>query len=57
MQVTDVVCGMTIDVDDAEAQSTWQGKTFYFCSAACKAAFDADPDGYATGDKGAAPTP
>lgn len=47
-QVRDPVCGMTIDSNDAAGQSQYQGKTFYFCSSACKQKFDADPKQYAT---------
>ena len=46
-QVKDPVCGMTIDSDKAAAQSQYQGRTFYFCSAQCKKQFDATPDRFA----------
>lgn len=46
-QVTDPVCGMTIDSDKATGQSQYEGRTFYFCSAQCKRQFDADPKRYA----------
>jgi P-type Cu+ transporter len=39
------VCGMQVDKATAEI-STYQGLTYYFCSDACKSAFDADPDKY-----------
>ena len=51
-QVTDVVCGMAIDMDDVEGESSWKETTYHFCSTACKATFDVDPDGYASGEKG-----
>jgi Cu+-exporting ATPase len=37
-----------MDVDEltAAAQSTYQGKTFYFCSPGCREAFDKDPGQY-----------
>ena len=44
---TDVVCGMKIDPAKAAGQSQYQGKTYYFCSASCKAKFDATPQQYA----------
>ena len=44
---TDVVCGMKIDPAKAAGQSQYQGKTYYFCSASCKAKFDASPHQYA----------
>jgi Cu+-exporting ATPase len=45
-KVTDPVCGMSIDPATAAGSSTHEGRTFYFCSAACKAKFDADPHHY-----------
>jgi Cu+-exporting ATPase len=44
---TDPVCGMTVDPARAAATSTYRGQTFYFCSAHCKAKFDAEPAAYA----------
>jgi Cu+-exporting ATPase len=46
--VTDPVCGMRIDPDDAAATVEHDGETVYFCSEACRDAFVADPDAYAT---------
>jgi Cu+-exporting ATPase len=45
--VTDPVCGMRIDTDDAAATGEYEGKTYYFCSQACHDAFVADPTSYA----------
>ena len=45
-QVRDPVCGMTIDSATAAAQSQHAGATYFFCSAACKESFDADPACY-----------
>jgi P-type Cu+ transporter len=45
--VTDPVCGMRIDADDAVATAEYEGKTYYFCSRACHDAFVADPASYA----------
>lgn len=42
----DVVCGMQVDPAKAVAKSDHNGKTYYFCSAACKAKFDAKPTQY-----------
>jgi Cu+-exporting ATPase len=50
-QVEDPVCGMTIESTDAAASSRWEGKTRYFCSTACKEAFDANPAKYEGGRK------
>jgi len=45
--VTDPVCGMRIDTDDAAATAEHEGKTYYFCSQICHDAFVADPVSYA----------
>jgi 3-hydroxybutyryl-CoA dehydratase len=42
----DPVCGMEVTPVSAEAQSEYEGVTFYFCSEECKKAFDADPLAY-----------
>ena len=41
--VTDPVCKMTIDENKAVGKSDYNGKTYYFCAASCKAKFDANP--------------
>ena len=43
----DPVCGMQVDENKAAGQSTYQGKTYYFCSQGCKAKFDSNPAQYA----------
>lgn len=45
-QVKDPVCGMTVEAESAKATSTYQGKTYYFCSPGCKTSFDRDPAKY-----------
>lgn len=42
----DPVCGMAIDSDREALQMTHAGKTFVFCSEACRARFRADPERY-----------
>jgi Cu+-exporting ATPase len=42
----DPVCGMEVDEQTAAGQSEYKGKTYYFCSLGCKAAFDKDPEKY-----------
>ena len=44
--VIDPVCGMRIDTEDAVATVEYEGKTYYFCSRACREAFLADPTSY-----------
>lgn len=48
-QVTDPVCGMTIDSASAAGESRYDGQTHYFCSAECKRRFDNEPARYAGG--------
>ena len=43
----DPVCGMTVDRSKTPYRSEYLGRTVYFCSAGCKASFDADPSRYA----------
>jgi YHS domain-containing protein len=45
--VKDPVCGMLINEQTAGARSEYHGKTYYFCSPACKSKFDKDPEQYA----------
>ena len=45
-QARDPVCGMSVDTAAAAHRSTLEGETYYFCSAACKRIFDADPTRY-----------
>jgi len=45
--VTDPVCGMKIDTDDAAATAEYEGKTYYFCSQVCHDVFMTDPLAYA----------
>lgn len=42
----DPVCNMNVDEEQARYTSTYQGKTWYFCSADCKKAFELDPEKY-----------
>lgn len=42
----DPVCGMDVDPKTTNAKSTYQGKTYYFCSPGCKRDFDRDPQKY-----------
>ena len=41
--VTDPVCGMRIDPDDAAATGEYEGQSYYFCSDACRTVFLAEP--------------
>jgi YHS domain-containing protein len=46
----DPVCKMTVDENHAAGQSEYNGKTYYFCAAVCKARFDREPAKYVTPD-------
>jgi Cu+-exporting ATPase len=35
---------MNIGIEQAAGRSDYDGRTYYFCSNACKAKFDADPE-------------
>ncbi|HYZ82283.1 MAG TPA: permease, partial [Solirubrobacteraceae bacterium] len=50
---TDPVCGMKVDRGRA-VTTTFRGETFYFCSAHCREAFEADPAQYVSGGRSAA---
>jgi Cu+-exporting ATPase len=43
----DPVCGMTVTTDTPH-RAEHQGRTYYFCSAGCRAKFEADPARYAS---------
>ena len=42
----DPVCAMTVETATAEHRAVHDGKTYYFCSAGCKANFEKDPEKY-----------
>lgn len=50
-QITDPVCGMSVDPTATEHTLTHDGREFYFCSASCKDKFQATPDRYASHDQ------
>ena len=45
----DPVCGMMVGRDCVAEKSEYQGKTYYFCSPACKQRFDVNPLPYTVG--------
>lgn len=47
----DPVCNMEVNEKKAAATSTYKGKTYYFCAAGCKKAFDANPEKYLSKSK------
>ncbi|MBO3842716.1 MAG: YHS domain-containing protein [Candidatus Brockarchaeota archaeon] len=42
----DPVCGMEVDKKTARYKSTYEGKTYYFCSPSCQKEFNRDPEKY-----------
>ncbi len=48
----DPVCGMMVNEKTAKLKSDYEGKTYYFCNASCKTAFDKNPTKYAKGNPG-----
>jgi len=42
----DPVCGMEVSRTTAIAETTYQGKTYYFCASSCRDAFEAEPEKY-----------
>lgn len=42
----DLVCGMEVDERQASFTSTYEGRTYYFCSRQCQMEFDQDPHRY-----------
>jgi Cu+-exporting ATPase len=55
--VTDPVCGMTVDPATAQHRAEDAGTTYYFCSADCRAKFLADPSRYVAAADSAVPPP
>ncbi len=45
-KVTDPVCGMQFRVEKAVSQVEFAGKTYHFCTEACRKQFEADPYKY-----------
>ena len=44
--VRDPVCGMEINLENAEERSEYEGEIFYFCSDLCRNRFDEDPGSF-----------
>ncbi|MBM3313766.1 YHS domain-containing protein [candidate division WOR-3 bacterium] len=42
----DPVCGMAVNQKGAAGGASFQGKTYYFCGAACKDRFEKEPQKY-----------
>lgn len=46
-EAIDPVCQASVTISEARHVGTWQGLTWYFCCAACRAKFLANPLRYA----------
>jgi Cu+-exporting ATPase len=46
--VKDPVCGMTVDPNATSHHDSYQGRSYYFCSAGCQSKFVAEPTKYLT---------
>ena len=47
MVARDLVCGKQFETDDAPVEVVYRGRTYYFCSHACKVDFEREPTKYA----------
>jgi Cu+-exporting ATPase len=50
MKITDPVCKMILEEEDAAATSSYRGKMYHFCSSHCKNSFDSNPESYLGGE-------
>jgi xanthine dehydrogenase accessory factor len=50
----DPVCGMSVATANAEFQSAYQGRRYYFCCAGCQHSFDKSPQQYLAAGAGSA---
>jgi Cu+-exporting ATPase len=53
----DPVCGMTVDPAKSPHYAEHDGRVFHFCSAGCRAKFEADPERYLAARKADAAAP
>ncbi|HSK99087.1 MAG TPA: XdhC family protein [Rubrobacteraceae bacterium] len=51
-EVTDPVCGMTVEVASARHTAEHAGERYFFCCPGCKRAFESEPGRYASGEAG-----
>jgi YHS domain-containing protein len=45
----DPICKMEVNPETAQWESSYMGKTYYFCAPGCKTIFDQDPRAYIGG--------
>jgi YHS domain-containing protein len=46
MKAPDPVCGMQVKIEKTTLRSEHRGQDYYFCTAACRNAFDVHPERY-----------
>jgi YHS domain-containing protein len=46
MKIVDPVCGMQVNIQKTALRSEYRSKTYYFCTIACRKAFDVHPEKY-----------
>ncbi|HLO04000.1 MAG TPA: YHS domain-containing protein, partial [Symbiobacteriaceae bacterium] len=47
MKMIDPVCGMRVEIEEAQARLQYNGEVYYFCAQSCAITFAEDPDRYA----------
>jgi P-type Cu+ transporter len=47
MAVTDLVCGVEVEEEDAVGFVEYGGQTYFFCSEECREEFEESPEDYA----------
>ena len=45
-EAKDPVCGMAVDREESTAASAYRGRTYHFCSTACRDKFEQAPEKY-----------
>ena len=46
-QLIDPICGMRMNPEESPAVTTYEGRSYYFCSETHKQEFERDPETYA----------
>ncbi|HSG16262.1 MAG TPA: YHS domain-containing protein [Anaerolineae bacterium] len=46
MKAVDPICGMQVEMQRTALTSEYRGQTYYFCTTACRKAFDVHPEKY-----------
>lgn len=46
VEAVDPVCGMKVSTEKTPHKTVYKGRVYYFCSAHCRKAFEANPEFY-----------